>query len=152
MGHRRRIRSDARARDDRGRDRLQGRDRIRGGDRIQGRDRGQVALEYIGFIPVLLFVALCGIQLGWVGYVHQQAETAARTAARVEARNPGSGAAAGTAAVSSGLDPSVKISKGPDAVTARVSIPIKSIVPGLSIDPATATAVMPDDDPSGARP
>ncbi|MFD5506310.1 TadE/TadG family type IV pilus assembly protein [Streptomyces sp. NPDC059761] len=129
MEHRRLIRSD-------------GRDR----------DRGQVALEYIGFIPVLLFVALCGIQLGWVGYVHQQAETAARTAARVEARNPGSGAAAGTAAVSSGLDPSVEISTGRDAVTAKVSIPIKSIVPGLSIDNAEATAVMPNDDPSGARP
>ncbi|KPI13516.1 TadE family protein [Actinobacteria bacterium OV450] len=135
MGHRRRIRSDA---------------RLRVPDQV--RDRGQVALEYIGFIPVLLFVALCGIQLGWVGYVHQQAETAARTAARVEARNPGAGAAAGTAAVSSGLDPSVEIAKGPDAVTARVSIPVKSIVPGLSIDAARATAVMPNDDPSGARP
>lgn len=53
------------------------------------RDRGQVALEYIGFLPFLLLVGLGGIQLGWTAYVTQQAETAARTAARVEARNPG---------------------------------------------------------------
>ncbi|MFF0214098.1 TadE/TadG family type IV pilus assembly protein [Streptomyces vinaceus] len=119
------------------------------GDRGRDRDRGQVALEYIGFIPVLLFVALCGIQLGWVGYVHQQAETAARTAARVEARNPGAGSAAGRAAISSGLDATVEVASDSDAVTATVSIPVKSIVPGLSIDPATATAVMPDDDPKG---
>lgn len=54
-------------------------------------DRGQVAIEYIGFVPILLFVALCGIQLGWVAYVHEQADTAARTAARVEAQHPGRG-------------------------------------------------------------
>ncbi|WP_329314398.1 pilus assembly protein [Streptomyces sp. NBC_00597] len=130
------------------RDRGRGRGRGRG----LGRDRGQVALEYIGFIPVLLFVALCGIQLGWVGYVHQQAETAARTAARVEARKPGAGSAAGTAAISSGLDATVNVTSGPDAVTAKVSIPIKSIVPGLSIDPAEATAVMPNDDPEETGP
>ncbi|MFB7781713.1 TadE/TadG family type IV pilus assembly protein [Streptomyces vinaceus] len=125
------------------------RDRPRDRDGHRERDRGQVALEYIGFIPVLLFVALCGIQLGWVGYVHQQAETAARTAARVEARNPGAGSAAGRAAISSGLDATVDVASGPDAVTAKVSIPVKSIVPGLSIDPARATAVMPNDDPKG---
>lgn len=120
--------------------------------RSTDKDRGQVALEYIGFIPILLFVALCGIQLGWVGYVHQQAETAARTAARVEARKPGAGSAAGRAAISSGLDAQVDVDPGPDAVTAKVTIPIKSIVPGLSIDPARATAIMPNDDPKVTGP
>ncbi|MEV0410131.1 TadE/TadG family type IV pilus assembly protein [Streptomyces sp. NPDC050448] len=120
--------------------------------RSANKDQGQVALEYIGFIPILLFVALCGIQLGWVGYVHQQAETAARTAARVEARKPGAGSAAGAAAISSGLDATVDVASGPDAVTARVTIPIKSIVPGLSIDPAKATAIMPNDDPKVTGP
>ncbi|MFF1560366.1 TadE/TadG family type IV pilus assembly protein [Streptomyces sp. NPDC058279] len=112
-------------------------------------DRGQVALEYIGFIPILLFVALCGIQLGWVGYVHQQAETAARTAARVEARKPGAGQAAGVAAVKSSLGARVMVSKTADAVTATASIDVTSIIPGLGLDPATATAVMPNDDPKG---
>ncbi|MGW4683387.1 TadE/TadG family type IV pilus assembly protein [Streptomyces sp. NPDC004244] len=116
-----------------------------------------MALEYIGFIPILLFVALCGIQLGWVAYVHQQADTAARTAARVEARNPGAGRAAGQAAIRSGLDARVDVGPGGgDAVTATVTITVKSIVPGLSLDPATATAVMPNDDPDrdpkGPRP
>ncbi|MGW7103963.1 TadE/TadG family type IV pilus assembly protein [Streptomyces sp. NPDC054838] len=119
--------------------------RTRRGDQ----DRGQVALEYIGFIPILLFVALCGIQLGWVGYVHQQAQTAARTAARVEARKPGAGEAAGHAAIRSGLTADITVASGADAVTANVSIPVKSIIPGLSLDPATATAVMPNDDPKG---
>lgn len=119
------------------------------GTRRAFRDRGQVALEYIGFIPILLFVALCGIQLGWVGYVHQQAETAARTAARVEARKPGSGEAAYHAAIRSGLAATITVSGGGDAVTANVSIPVTSIIPGLALDPATATAVMPNDDPKG---
>ncbi|CAL9527012.1 hypothetical protein SUDANB120_03961 [Streptomyces sp. enrichment culture] len=110
-------------------------------------DRGQVALEYIGFIPILLFVALCAIQLGWVAYVHEQADTAARTAARAEARERGTGAAAGAAAVRSGLAPRVDVAGDGDAVTATVTITIKSLVPGLSLDPARATAVMPDDDP-----
>ncbi|MFD8980410.1 TadE/TadG family type IV pilus assembly protein [Streptomyces sp. NPDC059564] len=115
-------------------------------------DRGQVALEYIGFIPILLFVALCGIQLGWVAYVHEQADTAARTAARVEARKGSGGAAAGRAAVRGGLTATVDVTKDADAVTAHVSIPINSIIPGLDPEPATATAVMPNDDPNGARP
>ncbi|WP_284575847.1 TadE/TadG family type IV pilus assembly protein [Streptomyces sp. 2P-4] len=110
-------------------------------------DRGQVALEYIGFIPILLFVALCAIQLGWVAYVHEQADTAARTAARAEAREPGTGTAAGAAAVRSGLEPRVQVAADADAVTATVTIPITSLVPGLSLDDARATAVMPNDDP-----
>ncbi|MFE2306180.1 TadE/TadG family type IV pilus assembly protein [Streptomyces sp. NPDC059411] len=112
-------------------------------------DRGQVAIEYIGFIPILLFVALCGIQLGWVAYVHQQAETAARTAARVEAHKGSGGVAAGQAAVRGGLGADISVTKDADTVTARVTIPVKSIIPGLNPDPATATAVMPNDDPKG---
>lgn len=112
-------------------------------------DRGQVALEYIGFVPILLFVALCGIQLGWVAYVHQQAETAARTAARVEALKGSGGAAAGRAAVREGLGAEIIVTKDSDTVTARVTIEINSIIPGLSPDPAMATVVMPNDDPKG---
>ncbi|GAA3377384.1 TadE/TadG family type IV pilus assembly protein [Streptomyces racemochromogenes] len=115
-------------------------------------DRGQVALEYIGFVPILLFVALCGIQLGWIAYVHEQADTAARTAARVEARKGSGGAAAGRAAVRGGLTADVAISKSDDAVTATVTIKVNVIVPGLDVPDAKATAVMPNDDPTGARP
>ncbi|KJY28919.1 TadE/TadG family type IV pilus assembly protein [Streptomyces katrae] len=112
-------------------------------------DRGQVALEYIGFIPILLFVALCGIQLGWIAYVHEQADTAARTAARVEAKHPGRGEAAGRAAIREGLSAQISVPPGGDAITATVTIKINSIVPGLDIPDAKATAVMPNDDPKG---
>ncbi|MFF9977563.1 TadE/TadG family type IV pilus assembly protein [Streptomyces erythrochromogenes] len=115
-------------------------------------DRGQVALEYIGFVPILLFVALCGIQLGWVAYVHEQADTAARTAARVEAQHPGRGVAAGHAAIREGLRADIGVDSGSDAVTATVTIRINSIIPGLDPDPARATAVMPNDDPEVTGP
>ncbi|MFE0580791.1 MULTISPECIES: TadE/TadG family type IV pilus assembly protein [unclassified Streptomyces] len=115
-------------------------------------DRGQVALEYIGFLPILLFVALCGIQLGWVAYVHEQADTAARTAARVEARHPGRGEAAGVAAVREGLGARVVVSRTADAVTAVATIRVNSIIPGLDPDEARATAVMPNDDPEVTGP
>ncbi|MEU9302979.1 TadE/TadG family type IV pilus assembly protein [Streptomyces sp. NPDC048269] len=112
-------------------------------------DRGQVAIEYIGFVPILLFVALCGIQLGWVAYVHEQADNAARTAARVEAQHRGRGEAAGRAAIREGLAADVSVPSGGDAVTATVTIKINAIVPGLDIPDAVATAVMPNDDPKG---
>ncbi len=115
-------------------------------------DRGQVALEYIGFVPILLFVALCAIQLGWVAYVHEQADTAARTAARVEAQHRGRGEAAGVAAVREGLGARVVVRTTADAVTAVVTIPVNSIIPGLDPDDAVATAVMPNDDPEVTGP
>ncbi|MEV0985530.1 TadE/TadG family type IV pilus assembly protein [Streptomyces sp. NBC_01343] len=119
--------------------------------RNRHRDRGQVALEYIGFIPILLFVALCGIQLGWVAYVEQQADTAARTAARVEARRGEGGAAAGKAAIRPSLASlaQIDVDPGPDAVTATARITVRSIVPGLDSYTAERTAVMPNDDPKG---
>ncbi|MFD9480268.1 TadE/TadG family type IV pilus assembly protein [Streptomyces nojiriensis] len=113
------------------------------------RDRGQATLEYIGFLPILILVALCGIQLGWTAYVVQQAQTAARTAARVEARKPEAGKAAGLAAIKESLRPRATIDfrKPGDTVTATVSIPIKSIVPGVGERSVTRTATMPKDDP-----
>lgn len=45
---------------------------------LRARDRGQVAIEYLGFIPVLLLVTLAAVQLGLVAYTAEQAGTAAR--------------------------------------------------------------------------
>ena len=50
--------------------------------RMRARDRGQVAFEYMGFIPLLLLVGLCAIQLGIAAYAVNQAGTGARAAAR----------------------------------------------------------------------
>lgn len=41
---------------------------------------------------------------------------------------------------------------GGDAVTATVTIRINSIIPGLKIEDAKATAVMPNDDPKVTGP
>ncbi|MFJ3959774.1 TadE/TadG family type IV pilus assembly protein [Streptomyces sp. NPDC090036] len=113
------------------------------------KDRGQATLEYIGFIPILLLVALCGIQLGWTAYCVQQAQTAARTAARVEARKPEAGEAAGLAAIKASLraGADIAISKPGDTVTATVTLTIKSVVPGMGDGSVTRTATMPNDDP-----
>ncbi|MCY0925902.1 pilus assembly protein [Streptomyces sp. H27-H1] len=118
------------------------------------RDKGQVALEYIGFLPILLLVGLGGIQLGWSAYVVQQAQTAARTAARVEAREPGEGAQAGLAAIRPSLVAGavVDVNKTPDAVRATVRLTIDSIVPGVGQKTVTRTAVMPNDDPEVTGP
>ncbi|MBT2478025.1 TadE/TadG family type IV pilus assembly protein [Streptomyces sp. ISL-94] len=118
------------------------------------RDRGQATLEYLAFIPILLLVGLCGIQLGWAAYVVQQAETAARTAARVEARKPGAGDAAGRDAIKDSLGTAAEISvqRSSDAVTVTVRLPVKSIVPGVGNGFTERTATMPDDDPEGPRP
>ncbi|MGW0935056.1 TadE/TadG family type IV pilus assembly protein [Streptomyces sp. NPDC002666] len=50
--------------------------------RRSARDRGQVAFEYMGFVPLLLLVGLCAIQLGIAAYAVNQAGTGARAAAR----------------------------------------------------------------------
>ncbi|MFJ3926636.1 TadE/TadG family type IV pilus assembly protein [Streptomyces sp. NPDC090022] len=118
------------------------------------RDRGQVAIEYIAFVPILLFVALAGIQLGVVAYAEEQAGTAARTAARVQARDGEGGVEAGKAALSDWLadDATVDVPPGGDAITATVTVRVPSVLPGLDGHVATRTAVMPNDDPKEARP
>ncbi|MEV7418190.1 TadE/TadG family type IV pilus assembly protein [Streptomyces sp. NPDC089919] len=124
--------------------------------RIGKRDRGQVAIEYIGFVPILLFVGLAGIQLGYVAYAYEQAGTAARAAARTEARLGHGGDAAGHAAVSDFMSGRLTLSPsgggGSDAVgfTATITIPV--ILPLFSPDPATRSATMPNDDPEVSGP
>jgi hypothetical protein len=34
----------------------------------RARDRGQVAIEYLGFIPILILVTLAAVQLGLIAY------------------------------------------------------------------------------------
>ena len=50
--------------------------------RRRRRDSGQVAIEYLGFVPVLLIAGLAGLQIGAVVYAAEQAGTAARAGAR----------------------------------------------------------------------
>ena len=116
----------------------------RGGDRR--RDRGQVAIEYLGFLPVLLIVAMAAVQLGLIAYTAQQAGTAARAGARSASLDRGAQAAC-TAAVSSWLadGTSCGTSGGGDEVTVTARVDIPSIVPGWDFGSAGRSATMPVD-------
>jgi hypothetical protein len=113
------------------------------------RDRGSASLEYLGVLPLLLLLALAGIQLGLVAYTASQAGTAARAAARMAARYdpPVSGETAGHNAVSDWLDPQIGIGITGDSVTATATIDVPSVIPGVNIfGPVHRSATMPKED------
>jgi Flp pilus assembly protein TadG len=106
-----------------------------------------VALEYLGFLPILLLVALAAVQLGLIAYAAQQAGTAARTGARsasldlnfaADCQNAvSSWLADGTSCTSASLGDEVR-------VTSSVTIP--SVIPGIGdFGRASKTATMPVD-------
>ncbi|WKX74406.1 pilus assembly protein [Streptomyces sp. XD-27] len=106
-----------------------------------------VSIEFIGFLPILLAVALGAVQLGLAAYAAQQAGTGARAAARTASSDEAAASpeGAGRAAISGWLadEASFRVSEGGDEarVTARVKIP--SVIPGLDFGTAQRTAVMP---------
>ncbi|MFD5792849.1 MULTISPECIES: TadE/TadG family type IV pilus assembly protein [Streptomyces] len=113
--------------------------------RRRRRDAGQVAIEYLGFVPVLLIVGLAGIQIGAVAYAAEQAGTAARAGARAASLGQ-SAQQACAQAVSGGLTVTCGESGGgDDSVTVTASVDIPQIVPGWHFDPAEKSATMPRD-------
>lgn len=110
------------------------------------RDRGQVALEYLGFIPILLIVALAAVQLGLISYAAQQAGTAARAGAR-SASLDGPYATDCRAAVSGWVASRMQCARAGfgKEVTVTATVDIPSVVPGWDFDPARKTATMPLD-------
>lgn len=115
--------------------------------RRAGRDRGQVAIEYLGFIPILILVAMAGIQVGLIAYTAQQAGTAARAGARAASLEAGAAQEGCQNAVSGWLADGTTCSEaaGGDSVTVTATVQIPSIVPGWNFDPAQKTATMPLD-------
>ncbi|MCX5385315.1 septum site-determining protein [Streptomyces sp. NBC_00083] len=116
------------------------------------RDRGQVALEYIGFVAILLLVGLAAIQLGIAAYAANQAGTGARAAARaasLDRARPGEPAAvtpeaAARAAVGGWLHPVPAGGSGGDEATYTVTVTIPSVIPGIGdFGTATRTSTMP---------
>ncbi|WP_340376478.1 TadE/TadG family type IV pilus assembly protein [Streptomyces sp. SS7] len=108
-------------------------------------DRGQVALEYLGFLPLLLIVALGAVQLGLFAYAAQQAGTAARTGARSASldRDPQGDCAR---AVSSWLSVSCPPAYLGDEVRVTATVTIPSVIPGIdNFGTARKTATMPVD-------
>ncbi|MFI2733031.1 TadE/TadG family type IV pilus assembly protein [Streptomyces sp. NPDC018711] len=119
-----------------------------GDQRRRRRDRGQAAIEYLGFLPILLIVGLAGLQLGVAAYAAQQAGTAARAAARAESARAESGdveAPDGDAAARAAADWVTGVSVDPagDEVVATVTVRIPSVVPFWHFDDVRKTATMP---------
>ncbi|MET9432656.1 TadE/TadG family type IV pilus assembly protein [Streptomyces sp. NPDC006551] len=112
-----------------------------------GRDGGQVAVEYLGFLPVLLLVALAGIQLGLAAYAAQQAGTGARAAARAATHDDTTldPEAAGYAAMSDWIAERSDVSApgGDGQVTATVTVDIPSVVPFWDFGNVRKTATLP---------
>ncbi|MER5890273.1 TadE/TadG family type IV pilus assembly protein [Streptomyces sp. NPDC001941] len=107
-------------------------------NRKRTRDRGQVALEYAGFLPLLLIVAFLAIQLGVAVYAVSQANTAARAGARAATSDygHGNGEREARAAVSDWLQDDWddwRYVPGPAyrEFTATVTLKIPSLVPGI---------------------
>lgn len=111
------------------------------------RDRGQVAIEYLGFLPILILVAMAGVQIGLIAYTAQQAGTAARAGARAASLEPGTAGEGCQNAVSGWLADGTDCAEAPgvDEVTVTATVEIPSIVPGWNFDPAQKTATMPLD-------
>ncbi|WP_330344586.1 pilus assembly protein [Streptomyces longwoodensis] len=108
-------------------------------------DRGQVALEYLGFLPILLLVALAAVQLGLIAYAAQQAGTAARAGARGAALDRDAGAAC-RGAVSSRWTVGCSTAELGDEVRVTSSVTIPSVIPGIGdFGQAHKTATMPVD-------
>lgn len=101
------------------------------------RDRGQVAMEYLGFIPLLLLVGLCAIQLGIAAYAANQAGTGARAAARTASHDVPElpPKLAGKRAMSSWISKQghahFKGSYSRDEVTYTAKVEIPSIIPWI---------------------
>lgn len=108
-------------------------------------DNGSAALEFLGVLPILLLVALAGIQLGLVAYTASQAGTAVRAAAREAAKYQAdvSGMQAGQDAVSDWLSARIQVVQHGGSVTATADIRIPSVLPGFSPGTIERSATMP---------
>ncbi|MEV6173278.1 TadE/TadG family type IV pilus assembly protein [Streptomyces sp. NPDC051954] len=113
----------------------------------KGRDRGQVAIEYLGFIPILILVALAGVQIGLIAYVGQQAGTAARAGARAASLEQGAAQEGCQNAVSGWVAERTVCTeaRGADEVTVTATVQIPSIVLVWDFGDANKTATMPLD-------
>lgn len=113
-----------------------------------GRDRGVTAVEFAGWVPLLLLVALAGLQLGVVGYAVLQAGVGARAAARTAAQDEiaDQAEAHGRAAVNDGLSATFDIDGCGDQATATAHVTIPSVMPFFTdLGEASRTVTMPCD-------
>ncbi|MEV6106016.1 TadE family protein [Streptomyces sp. NPDC051940] len=106
-----------------------------------------MSIEFIGFLPILLVLALGAVQLGIAAYAASQAGTAARAAARMGSLDdpPSDPAAAGRQAMSGWLAERAQVepSTGEDEVHVTVTVEIPSLFPGIGFGSVTRDATMP---------
>jgi hypothetical protein len=112
-------------------------------------DKGVTAVEFAGFFPILLLVAMAAIQLGIIGYAASQASSGARAAARVESQEVSRGQCipAGKAAMSGWVAGRSEVGcDGDDIVTATVEVTVPALIPVFDVATITRKASMPADD------
>ncbi|MFF4244239.1 TadE/TadG family type IV pilus assembly protein [Streptomyces sp. NPDC001822] len=115
-----------------------------------GPDRGSTAIEYLGFLPVLIIIGLAGIQLGLIAYTAQQAGTGARAAARTASQSGthGSYERVGRESMTGWVADRARVSPatGGDTVTVKVTVDIPDVLLGLLGDRTVEkSATMPRD-------
>ncbi|MEV5242306.1 TadE/TadG family type IV pilus assembly protein [Streptomyces cinnamoneus] len=121
-------------------------------------DHGSVSVEFLGFLPLLLLVALGGVQLGLAAFAAQQAGTGARAAARTATLDEpeAAPATAGKAAMTSWVAADAAVAApacGPAGgqVTATVTVEVPALIPGTGFTVTRrATMSCPAAGPGGA--
>ncbi|MEU1312136.1 TadE/TadG family type IV pilus assembly protein [Streptomyces cinnamoneus] len=121
-------------------------------------DRGSVSVEFLGFLPLLLLVALGGVQLGLAAFAAQQAGTGARAAARTATLDEpeAAPASAGKAAMTSWVAADAAVAAPACApaggqVTATVTVEVPALIPGTGFTVTRrATMSCPAAGPGGA--
>ncbi|MFE9362918.1 TadE/TadG family type IV pilus assembly protein [Streptomyces sp. NPDC006978] len=113
-------------------------------------DRGSTAIEYLGFLPVLILVGMAGLQLGLIAYTAQQAGTGARAAARTASQDGlrGSYERVGKASMTGWVAQRARIAppSGGDSVTVKVTVTVPDVLLGLLGDRTVEkSATMPRD-------
>ncbi|RFU86242.1 pilus assembly protein [Streptomyces triticagri] len=111
-------------------------------------DRGSSILEFTGFLPLLLFIAMAVIQLGLVGYSYSQAGSAARAGARAASQGASAELSA-KAAMSDWLADDTQIDTPGlgDTVTVRATVDIPTLIPFADFGwEAEREVTMPADD------
>ncbi|MFI1969086.1 TadE/TadG family type IV pilus assembly protein [Streptomyces cinnamoneus] len=142
--------------------------RVRAGTGGPASDRGSASVEFLGFLPLLLLLALGAVYLGLTAFAAQQAGTGARAAARTATQDEpqgapeGAGRAAMTAWVADRADVVAPRCASGGEITVTVTVDVPALIPGTDFsvsrratmpcpdDPAPVPAV-PAPAPAGAR-
>ncbi|WP_171163953.1 TadE family protein [Streptomyces sp. I05A-00742] len=122
------------------------------------RDRGSAAVEFAGFLPVLLLVGLAAIQLGLAAFAAQQAGTGARAAARTATLDEPltTPEAAARAAMTDWVARRADTVQAPPCtpgaeVTATVTVTVPGVLPGTGFRVTRHATMRCPGGPSGAQ-